>query len=257
MGSSKLCSGDPSSGAFVTFIFAPQRVAELRQHQQISAVLVPVSDPIECDGTTRKIRSFYREIVHKDDSGKVVVRDKERVNDPRPGEESAVPAKLTVLLVEQVDVYGRLAFPPYRVLDFEAAKACGYKTPQLLREAWRSRHPRAEYAKLVWFCLGDWRDKDRFLQRMVSRGGDYTGDRSQAIDELPSLSEAQLQELAASNHQKYEAGRVERQEALSELTLAQRVARIEAVGDVLRREIRNELRIIQERAERARRRLAR
>lgn len=238
----------------MTFVFTPPQVASIRQRAgQVCCHLVLPSETIEADRTRQLRRAVRRHVEDGLDGYEETVVEK--VMDVGYGGDLK-PAVVTILLVEWVDVDAEKATPPLRIIDFDCARAAGFKTPGEMREEYRLRHPRAEFAKLAWFSLGDMRDKDRFLRRYVSRGGDYGPRADDTIDELPALSESQLEELAHSNRQKFVRQTSEQASALSESTLAQRVAVIEAVGDSMRREIREELRIITERTRRAQRKLS-
>ena len=204
-----------------------------------------------------RLRYLYREFPLHDGNNQKIGTKRERVQDVGLGGDLR-PARLTVLLVELVDVHAAGDQPPldgYKPLDIVAARACGFRTPALLREDWKLKHPKADTAQLVWFSLGDVRDRDRYLQRWIWKGGDYTQDRHSAVDDLPALSPEELAEVAANNHQRQTARVVETQLRLAEETLAQRVARLENAGDQMRREIKQELRIIAERAKRGKRKL--
>ncbi len=179
-----------------------------------------------------------------------------RVNDVGDGGE-LVPAVLTVLAVEPVDVY---ATDGEQRLTLEIAIACGYRTTQALRDAWRSRHPRTPLAHVVSFGFGDLRDKPRFLtstRAMVAgRIGDYTSNLGIAIDDAEALTEVEYAALSASNRQKDVRRDATRAAALAAVPIEERVAAIERAGDEVAALVRDELRAIEERTVRAERKLA-
>lgn len=233
--------------------FPPDRVSELRKRGsgQIGGVLTLPSEQINVGS----IRHYYRWIVtHNEEGAPTGVRE-EIVNDVVGVTRELRPARLTVLALDRVEVHAELATTGYRQLDIKVAIACGFKTAKLLRDDWDTRHPRSELAQLVWFALGDVRDKDRFLNRYVHRGGDYTGDRSAAVDELPALTAEQLAALAVGNQQRFVRAQADTASRYAEETLADRVARLETATGYLRREIKQELRIITERANRGMRKI--
>ena len=179
--------------------------------------MVPLSENVTV-GRTRRLR---REIVSRDEDGKITGRRTSVVHYPAlPGDE-AQPVRVTIKAVREVDVSSDLTLV--------MVKNCGYRTTDLLLEAWKSRHPRTGLARYVEFELGDTRDNPRFLNPTGAGGGDYTGNRHKAIDENEALGEGDLNQLLA--RQKGVKKVIDKQRELSQLSLAERAARLEAAND--------------------------
>jgi hypothetical protein len=241
------------------FIFSHERLRELHRQpeNQAAATLALTSQTV----TPGQLRVFYREVaVYDDETGEergakcVAVQD---VND----EGKLCDAVLTVLKVELVDVWEDVNTPWFparkapRRLDLQDARACGFRTVLGLVSAWRLEHPRSPLARLVWFVFKDQRDRSRWLQREIWRGGDYTSDPSRAVDTLPSLSAEELRELAQTARQTDLGREAARERAMAAESLAERVARLETASEAIRCEIKQELRIITDRKNRGLRKL--
>ncbi len=221
----------------MAYAFTPDRIAHLRKHsQEIHALLLPSSARPKA-GT---IRRYQKEWARRDEDGKIidVVRE--------------LAGILTIIRVERVELYE--SGP-----SLQLARECGFRTSSALKAAWLATHPRSPLAQAVWFALGDWRDQDRFLQRQIWRGGDYTTNRGAAIDDLPVLSAEQLADIAAVNRQRDIRRDADTQQRLAAETLAERARRLERGGEEVAHLTRRELAVIGQRlgaAERRTRKLA-
>jgi len=245
--------------------FSSSRLDRIRARGfgQISATLVLPSESVKVD----TVRPLWREnrvkpsIIEGPTRSRSVVRwvrdverwadkGRQRVNDVLP-DATLTQAKITILLVELVDVEATQEYDDGpRILTHKAAQACAFKTIFDLRAWWRAEHPNSPLAKLVWFAMGRVRDEERYLRRYVSRGGpDGHGDYAfcvtdDVIDTLPALSEAQYQALSSGASHRHQARRAQRESRLSEQPLAERVARIQAVGQMCRDSISDDLRAL-------------
>jgi len=235
-------------------IFSNTRYDELRQRRgQVCGTLVLRSADIESPRHgKKKVRCYYREFRHLDGDGNRLPG--KLIDKVMAGDE---PAKLTVLLVERVNVLGEVGCAQKwpsggRHLEPADAKLCGYRSLDALKDDWKQRHPMSELAKLVYFALGDFRDPDRYISRGFADYM-YAYDPVHVIDELPALSKEQLAELATHNHQRHTARQAHSESLLTQIPLHERVAQLEAAGD---RIIANNLKIIRERIRRAQRKLA-
>jgi hypothetical protein len=214
-------------------VFSRERVKFLRSHdKQVHGALVMVSEKVR-PGTLRGLRREY--MAHDEDGNELGVR-REQVYDGTGDGRAAV--RFTIIAVETLDVYEG------RGLTLSLAKGCGHQTVRELRAMWLKQHPQSPLAKAIYFALGDWRDQDRFLQRYIHRGGDYTGNRTDAIDDLPALTPAQLGELGAVNRQKDVRRKADSGQKLSEQPLSVRMALIEAAGERMRVDMNPQLKSI-------------
>lgn len=190
------------------------------------------------------LRRLYRRYEHHDADGASLGYVTEAATD------SETPVVITIMALEVVDVMALVAparKTDPRMLGVPDAKCCGYRTVTGLREWWVGKHPRSPLARLVRFQVGDVRDRDRFLQRYVSQGGDYTFSHSRAIDELPALSPAELAAHARAGRQHYVARAKSTESVLARESYAQRIARIEAAGTEAVRAVQGEFAIIGQR----------
>lgn len=163
-------------------IFTAQEWAAVRQGRKI-AQLMPVLRDYSSGGLARA----RRVVITRDEDGTPVGFRREMVM------EDHRPVVLTVLTVEAVEVHGK-GTDDYRAVTLADARACGHRTVSGMRDAWKVRHPRSELAKLIWFRLGDHRDRDKFLNWTGRAGGDYTYNPRRAIDpDAPVLSREELE----------------------------------------------------------------
>lgn len=230
-----------------SFIFTQQRVRELRQHSdRLHAHLILASSNINnVSPDRRRVSHFYQEyMVHDHETGESLEKKKRKVQDQLPGED-ARPALLTILMVERTEVFEDDPIDGYRAIDQDVAYACGFKSVQALRGWWLVHHPTLPLAKIAWFRLGDLRDRDLYLRRYVSRGGDYTAVfADDIIDPLPVLSQAQLRQLARNNNQRDVKRRIEQEQKQQEYTLAERLAAIQSAPANILKDLQHELDII-------------
>lgn len=170
----------------------------------------------------------------------------DRVTERSSANDDPTPVLLTILAVEERDL-GELTLSDARV--------CGYRTVSGLRDGWRAEHPRTWLVQLVAFGLGDLRDRPRYLSSlpMIS---DYTlNGRDAAPGEPEALSDKELTIYAAINGQRYARARAELATKLAMRSASHRLAIVEAAAARTRADVRRELRIIEQRVERAERRL--
>lgn len=251
---------------------------------RVSRVLVGIGDPIRAE----TVRTAYREYAIHDEDGVEIGTARTAATQTLDGGDVR-PRLLTIREVERVSVFADREIEGHpRVLRAADAKACGYRTVGALRDAWKAKHPRSPLAQLVRFEVGDVRDHPRFLtstrsmrwgpgkntwrtrpgkptgklseaakQRAIRTAGlgDYTSSPARAIDALEVIDAANEARLATVNGQKDLARQRQTATVLASETLEQRVARLEAATAEMRAEIREELRIITERADRGRRKL--
>lgn len=214
---------------------------------EVYCVIVTPGEHLPSDSRVRErpLRPLVREFVAHDADGNEVETRRERVRDVVDGE--LRPAVITVLDVERnvaVVEVGR-----------EVASACGYKTAEGLRDAWFARHPRSPLCTVVSFALGDVRDRPLFLNWTGRAGGDYTLNRSRAIDDAEALTPEQLAALSSWNKQKDQARRATSARSLASETLAQRWERLvratEQIGGEAARAIRPHRRVLEQRLKRS------
>lgn len=169
--------------------------------------------------------------------------------DNRVTETRREPAGSVTILAVESPVF-------FDAIDLPTANACGYRTTADLREAWRAAHPRTDLAAVAWFVLGDWRDRDIFLNWSGRGGGDYTRNPRRAIDpDAPALTAEQMDDLAHGNRQKDEARRAAASAALAGESPSARLARLQRVvdrlGDDAAWAVRKHIEIIEQRVKRA------
>lgn len=241
----------------MSFVFSSQRIREMKQQpgRLYGTIVTPSFSLPRLSVGEKCIRNYYREIQELDGDGKTTGQSRKELVQTAASDGALRPAKLTVLMIEMMEVYATTATYPIRVMDELVAQACGYKTVAVARAIWEIQHPRSPLAKLIWFMLGDQRDQDRYLRRYVWRGGDYTKGGEDIIDNLPALTEAQLRELATHNNQRDFKRRADTASILAGQSLAQRVARIENAGAEIQAEVHCELRIMTDRTARGIRKL--
>lgn len=234
-----------------------ERQAQSHGNVQLPGLLSPALVKA-VDAGEMRLTVLYKEFTAHDADGKAIGRRREPVL--REGE----PLKVTVLRVETKDVVE---------FGIDVAKDCGYKTVEAFRSAWDERHPRSPIATVVWFALGDWRDRDQYLAWSGRRAGadDHgrTFSRSKAMDPDAPVPPEIASAYAYANRQKDDARRAQIAAALATETYSQRLARIDRFIDYLRanvgegaaryveRDIRQENRIIGQRADRLEKRFAR
>lgn len=190
------------------------------------------------DRGEKRLQALWKEHVAHDPDGLPIGRLRELVG------------SVTLVRVEKLFVAD---------ITMEIARACGYKTSDDLREKWTDRHPRSDLAAVVWFALGDWRDRDVFLNWTGRAGGDYTRNSRRSMDpDAPALSREQIEALSEVNRQKDDGRRAQASADLASESPSERLNRLskatERLGIAARREIRQELRIIEQRLQRAERR---
>ena len=211
-----------------------------------------------------RLVALRREYIAHDADGAVTGTIREAVT-VKVGEDN-ITQHLTILDVETVAVFGDMPLEDDVVLTLQMARACGVRTVDGLRDTWTHRHPRSPRAQMVWFALGDVRDQPLFLQYSGLAGGDYTRNRHRALDEAEALTREQMAALVSVNLQRDLGRRAKASAALANETPSQRLTRINATIERLRqqlgdgiahmaeKEIRQELRIVQQRLDRAERR---
>lgn len=182
----------------------------------------------------RRLQTLWKESVVTNDDGEVI------------GHRRDEAGTVTLLRVDFSDVIA---------LTYEVARGCGHKTVTDLQEVWFERHPRSPRVAVVWFALGDWRDRNIYLNWTGRGGGDYTKNASRAMDrDAPALTDEEMAQLSSVNRQKDEGRRARVAAALAAETPSQRVQRLNQatarLGAAARREIRQELRIIEQRVTR-------
>ncbi len=219
-------------------IFTAEQVRAIRQGK-VTATLVSRHEPLE-PGSVRPLRRR-----RPCRCGEAVVV--EQVFDVRPHDER-VQVLLTILEVRDLELAS---------LTVTDARLCGYRTATELRDAWRAEHPRTDLVRLVTFGLGDLRDRPRFLTSFPAFS-DYTQSPSEATPREPeALSEDQLSHYASINGQRFAASKAEFAARLAARPLPERLHMIEGAADRFRLGLRKELRIIEQRLERAEKRPAR
>lgn len=165
----------------------------------------------------KRLQTLYKEFVAHDEDGASIGRER-------------VPAcQITLLSVETQDI---------TEFGLDTARDCGYTTVQGFRTAWLDRHPRSPLATVVWFAIGDWRDRDLFLAWSGRRAGandkGYTLSAGMAMDRDAPVPDEIVAVYASHNRQKDEAQRAKLSAALATETPAQRWARVEAYIEHLR-----------------------
>jgi hypothetical protein len=226
-------------------------IVRLHQRKQWGLLDVP-----SCNAQPGRLYAFRREYITHDEEGNETGKARSAVT-VRVGEEN-VPQRLTVLDAEIVYVFEdeQLGDLPHPRLSLQMAQICGYKTVQTLRESWLAKHPRSPLAKLIYVALGDVRDRPIFLNWTGGAGGDYTRSRHRAMDDAEALTREQMRALAGWNKSKDEARRAKAAARLREdETLAQRVRRLESarerLGEEAAKAIRQHLRVVTQRVDRA------
>lgn len=186
----------------------------------------------------KRLQYLWKEHVIHDADGRAVGKRRDRVG------------LITIVEVEVADV-----------LDFglTVARGCGHKTVQDFRDEWQVRHPRSDRAIVIWFALGDWRDRDLFMNWSGRGGGDFTRNARRAMDpDAPVLTREQIETLSSANRQKDDGRRANASAILAAETPSQRLRRLDLVvaryGADARHAIRQELRIIEQRVKRAEKR---
>lgn len=186
----------------------------------------------------KRVQTLYREHVSRDPDGLPIGVLKEAAG------------LVTVVRAETIFVAD---------ITMEIARACGYKTALDLKERWAKRHPRSPQGVVIWYALGDWRDRDIFLNWSGRAGGDYTRNARRAMDaDAPALSREEIDALSSVNRQKDDGRRARAAAALAAETPSERLKRlsraVDRLGDEARRAIRQERRIIEQRLGRAEKR---
>lgn len=148
-------------------------------------------------------------------------------------------------------------------ISLDVAQTCGFKTTQALQEFWVSKHPRAERAGIVWYVLGDWRDRDRYLNWTGKAGGDYITTRHRSMDPEAPVPAEIVEGYALQARQRDEARRAQAALALASETPSQRLLRLQryiehlrvTVGEDAARAtqsaIRQHMRVVEQRIKRA------
>lgn len=226
-------------------IFTADQAADVRQGV-IRAALAKQSERLEPGA----LRALIREVTVKKSATPELRREVVR-DDKQPGQHEGPIVWLAIIAVDAIDVS---AVRGPEALTLPRARACGYRTPNALREAWRIRYPRISRAQLAWFMLGALRDQPVYLQWSGRGGGDYTHSGG-ILDAGEVLDHVHVSNFALNNSQKDHLRRIELEQELDDRSLAERVARIERAHPALRREIRHELMIVQQRVTRAERKL--
>lgn len=219
-------------------IFPASQIASVHSGH-ITGILVPTSAKI----TPGRTRALRREIIERDTDGKQTgVRRSVVRQQALPGDE-AKPVRLTIRSVIEVDV-GKLTLPQ--------ARMCGYRTTAALRESWKAKHPRADFAQLVEFVLGDIRDKAKLLAWTGTGYGDYTESRHRSSDPDSEIVDPREIDLLVAK-QKNVKKRIDASRETSARPLAEIAAGLEAANDP--NAWRQEKWIIEQRLERAERKI--
>lgn len=185
----------------------------------------------------------------------VVLRDEDNVV---AGKRRELAGKVTILRTQS----------PVFFFDvpLDVATTCGFKTTQALQESWVSRHPRAQHVGVVWFVLGDWRDKDTYLNWTGRGGGDYTNNRLRSMDPEAPVPEEIAEGYAVTARQGDEGRRAAAALALASETPSERLRRLHRYVEYLRatvgeeaarqtyNEIRQHIRVVEQRVKRAEKR---
>lgn len=156
----------------MALIVSLDRNRYLQQHQaQTHAeVVLPTDAP-----QVGRLRYLWKEFQEHDADGTPIGKRREQAG------------QVTILRVE-----GPFDIPE---LGLDVARGCGYKTAVSLQEAWQARHPRSPRVAVVWFALGDWRDRDLFLNYSGTAGGDYcVDDQTEALTKRGWLSYDQIRD---------------------------------------------------------------
>ncbi len=226
--------------------FSQDRLRFIRQRpRQIHAALVIGSENYE----PGRIYTPFREFTAHDSDGNSLGRQRQPIYNTEQGDR----AKVTVRACEKIDTRAGKNRPAVlgRELTVADAQGCGYRTVLALRDAWKAQH-RTHDAHLVWFIWGDQRDIDTFMQRTGLAGGDYTRNRSRALDpDAPVLTRDQMDRLVATNRQKDVARSARAAQDLARKPLADRWLTIEERGERLRLSIAREIRVATARLDRA------
>lgn len=228
----------------MALVISLDRNRYLQQHQaQTHAeVVLPRAVPV-----VGRLRYLWKEFVQHDADGLAIGKGREHA------------ALITIL-----SVAGPFDVPD---LGMDVAKGCGFKTVQGFQADWQERHPRSPLAVVVWFALGDWRDRDVFLNWTGAAGGDFTMNSRRAMDpDAPVLTHEQIEALSSVNRQKDDARRATDSRAMATESASQRLIRIDrfierlraTVGEEAARqaesEIRPHRRVIEQRTTRAEKR---
>ena len=200
--------------------------------------------------------NWRKEFVIHDADGNPIGKKRDYVFTVTNGERR--PVKLTITAVDKLDLEAAKDTDDFLCPTIEMARACGHTTVTSLRNSWLSKHPRSPLVQLVWFVVGDVRDRPLFLGWTGRAGGDYVRTPSRAMDQAEALTPEQLAQLANWAQQRDIARRARISQDLANETLAQRVKRLESarerLGDEAYRAIRQNLRVISQRVERAEKR---
>lgn len=241
-------------------IFSVEEVRRVRQGKQ-TATLLPVTAKVNVDTAVRLRRRL--------ESGEV-----EDVADPTTTSDKVL-VFVTIRHVFELEL---------AELTIDHAKLCGLRTASGLRESFRHAHPRATRAKLVRFDLGDMLERARWLRaggpgpticpkckrgladgqavcrcgrkRPYARPEDhgYTSRVSSAmLDAGEALSEEDTDRYALLNGQKFIAHNLKMEAEVARRGIVQRLRDVEAAAPA-GLDVRKELRIIEQRIERAERR---
>lgn len=143
----------------------------------------------------------------------------------------------------------------YDDLSFADAKACGYRTTDDLKAAWRAAHPVMPEIALVTLKIGDYLDRYRGLKAQMGSISDYTTIPSQSAWEAgEALHPAEYAALGMAAKQTQAARKAASAKALSSRPLQVRIQHFEAVRDELGVKLGRELRVITDRLEQAEKR---
>lgn len=216
------------------FVFTTERLAQLNRSPQTPARTLDTR-PQRPERRIKspddwRLRGYWREMRVLDGDGRPtgkVLREQATT----VGKEGSRRAVVTIVGWEDVHVTSLEDVGGLRSLSRADALACGFRTVEGLRGAWRDTHPRLEIARLYSFFLGDRRDRTVWLastrSMVAGRQGDYTQNAAKSIDrDAPLLTPAEYEELAMRNAQKDAARRAALSAQLSQGSLAERAARL-------------------------------
>jgi hypothetical protein len=235
-------------------IFSVVQVAGVQQ-RKVTCAVVPRSD---CPKVKRHA-SGWVEIVHPVRSVTCEYVERDGDGDPT-GKilQRRLPWVITVTRIE----------PKVWVdeINEKTARECGYGSPAALRAEWGRRHRHQDLASLVRFELGDTRDRSLYMTSSdfyrwdIGDGhggtGDYTSSPTRSLDGAPVLTGEEYETLGVAARQRDQRRRADAAKRIGTETLAQRVARLEDVKNgALADDVRQELRIIEQRTLRAERKV--
>ncbi len=214
------------------------RFLQARRDQTHAELLLPSQIPRE-----GSLQRLWKEYLTHDEDQQVVGRQREKAGE------------ITIVRTE-----GPV---PYSEVTYHTALSCGFKTTQALQENWVVIHPRSQELGIVWFVLGDWRDRDLFMSWTGRGGSDFTSNPSRSLDPDAPVPEEIAENYAYQGRQRDEARRAAASLAMATETPSERLKRLQryiehlrvTVGEEAARQassaIRQHIRVVEQRVKRA------